>query len=127
MEYLDIYDENGILLGKEKRNIVHRDALWHKTVHCWLYDKEGYVYFQIRKDEGTLYTTASGSIQSGEIVEQGFAREIFEEIGYKVNKLDEFKFILDKERSDGTFLEIGRWRIFLQVSLMEIFQSLIFT
>jgi len=43
MEYLDIYDENGNYLGKEDRSIVHRDALWHKTVHCWLYDKYGNV------------------------------------------------------------------------------------
>lgn len=41
MEYLDIYDKNGHYLGKEDRNIVHRDALWYNTVHCWLYDKEG--------------------------------------------------------------------------------------
>ena len=40
MEYLDIYDENENYIGKEERGIVHRDALWHKTVHCWLYDKQ---------------------------------------------------------------------------------------
>lgn len=107
MEMLDIYDENGNHIGSADRNVVHRDALWHKTVHCWLFDKEGYVYFQIRKEEGTLYTTASGHIQAGETVKEGFAREIFEEIGYMVNynkaiKLDEFKFVLDKEKSDGT-------------------------
>lgn len=41
IEYLDIYDENGNLLGKENRDIVHKNALWHKTVHCWLYDNDG--------------------------------------------------------------------------------------
>ena len=110
MEYLDIYDDNGNYIGKEDRNVVHRDALWHKTVHCWLFDKDGYVYFQIRKDEGTLYTTASGHIQAGETVEEGFAREIFEEIGYKVDykkavKLDEFKFTLDKVKKDGSIFK----------------------
>lgn len=110
MEYLDIYDENGNFIGKEDRNVVHRDALWHKTVHCWLFDRFGYVYFQIRKDEGTLYTTASGHIQSGESVEEGFAREIFEEIGYKLNcrdaiKLDEFNFVLDKVKKDGSIFK----------------------
>ncbi len=39
MEYIDIYTENGEMIGKEDRSVVHRDALWHKTVHCWLYDK----------------------------------------------------------------------------------------
>lgn len=107
MEYLDIYNENGEHLGKEERGVVHKNALWHKTVHCWLFDSDGYVYFQIRHDEKTLYTTASGHIMAGETVEQGFAREIREEIGYDVpyNKaihLETFKFYLDKIKKDGS-------------------------
>ena len=84
MEYLDIYDENGKYLGKEERSIVHRDALWHKTVHCWLYDKEGNIYFQIRKDKEKLYTTASGHVQAGETVKEAFGREVKEEIGVDI-------------------------------------------
>ena len=76
MEYLDIYDESGNHIGKEERNKVHQNALWHKTVHCWLFDSDGYVYFQIRHDEKALYTTASGHVMAGETLEQGFAREI---------------------------------------------------
>ena len=107
MEYLDIYNENGEHLGKEERGIVHKNGLWHKTVHCWLFDAEGYVYFQIRHEEKTLYTTASGHIMAGESVEQGFAREIREEIGYAVSytnaiHLETFKFYLDKIKADGT-------------------------
>lgn len=107
MEYLDIYNENGEHLGKEERGIVHKNGLWHKTVHCWLFDAEGYIYFQIRHEEKTLYTTASGHIMAGETVEQGFAREIREEIGYavpytKAIHLETFKFYLDKIKPDGT-------------------------
>ncbi len=108
MEYLDIYDENGNHLGKEERGVVHKNALWHKTVHCWLYDSEGNVYFQIRTDDGRLYTTASGHIQAGETLEEGFAREIFEEIGYavdanKTTKIEELKFVLDRQNKDGSW------------------------
>ena len=107
MEYLDIYTEDGEYVGKEERSIVHRDALWHKTVHCWLYDKKGNIYFQIRKKEGKFYTTASGHIQSGESVQDGFAREIKEEIGIDVNidnciLVDVVKFIMDRDEKDGT-------------------------
>ena len=107
MEFLDIYDENGVHLGKEEREKVHANGLWHKTVHCWLFDRDGYVYFQIRHDEKTFYTTASGHIMAGETVEQGFAREIREEIGYEVPytkaiHLETFKFYLDKVKKDGT-------------------------
>jgi 8-oxo-dGTP pyrophosphatase MutT (NUDIX family) len=76
-------------------------------VHCWLFDRDGYVYFQIRHDEKTLYTTASGHVMAGETLEQGFAREIYEEIGYNVPytkaiHLETFKFYLDKIKKDGS-------------------------
>ena len=48
MELLDIYDEKGNLIGTEDRKIVHEKGLWHKTVHCWLYDDKGNIFFQIR-------------------------------------------------------------------------------
>lgn len=107
MEYLDTYTEDGKFIRKETRNIVHRDALWHNTVHCWLYDKEGNVYFQIRKDEGTFYTTASGHVLAGETIKEAFGREIKEEIGLnidyeKAEKIDIVKFIMDKEKADGS-------------------------
>ena len=110
MEYLDIYDEEGNYLGKEERKIVHRDALWHKTIHCWLYDNNGNIYFQVRKDKQKLYTTASGHVQAGESLEEAFRREIEEEIGYKVDyqesKLIEInKFILDREEPDGSIFK----------------------
>jgi len=121
MEYLDIYDENQNYLGKEDRNVVHRDALWHKTVHCWLYDNEGNVYFQIRKKEGKLYTTASGHILAGETVKQGFGREIEEEIGIKVNideakLVDVVKFMMDKVKDDGS---VFRDRVFANVYVCQ--------
>ncbi len=108
MEYLDYYDENGNFQGKTTREIVHRDALWHNTVHCWLYDKLGHVYFQIRKEEGTYYTTAPGHIQSGETIKEGFAREIKEEIGIDIDidgciLVDVEKFKLDKIKNGKPF------------------------
>lgn len=117
MEYLDIYDENKNHLGKEKRNIVHEKGLWHKTIHCWLYDSKGNIYFQVRKEEGTLYTTASGHVLAGETLKIGFAREIKEEIGLEINSEDtefisEVKFMMDRENKDKT---IFRDRAFANV------------
>lgn len=121
MEYLDIYDEEGKHIGKEERSIVHRDALWHKTVHCWLYDKEGNIYFQIRKDKNKLYTTASGHVQAGESLREAFGREIKEEIGYKVDyekamEIDIVKFVMDREEPDGS---IFKDRVFANVYCCE--------
>ncbi len=121
MEYLDIYDENGNYLGKEDRNIVHRDALWHNTVHCWLYDKKGNIYFQIRKDENKLYTTASGHVKAGETIKEGFGREVKEEIGIDINYneavlVNVIKYTLDKLKKDGT---VFRDRAFSNVYVCE--------
>lgn len=110
MEYLDYYDEKLNYLGRETRKAVHENALWHKTVHCWLYDSEGNVYFQIRKDEGKFYTTASGHVIAGEDVKEAFGREIKEEIGVDLdynnaNLVDVVKFRMDKVKSDGSIFK----------------------
>ena len=99
MEQLDVYDENMLPIGVENRNVVHQKGLWHKTVHCWLYDKQGNVYFQIRKDSGKLYTTASGHVLAGETLNQAFQREVLEEIG------------IDVDTRNATLVEINAWRM----------------
>lgn len=121
MEYLDTYSETGEFLGKVERSIVHKDALWHNTVHCWLYDKDGNVFFQVRKDEGTLYTTASGHVQAGETIKEGFKREIEEEIGIPIEQenatlVDIVKFSMDRKNKDGSFF---RDRAFANVYVYE--------
>ena len=110
MEKLDIYNENGEFIGTEERDAVHEKGLWHKTVHCWLYDKEGNVFFQKRKDRGTLYTTASGHLSAGESVTEAFQREIKEEIGLNIDANDAtlvnvVPFKLDRVKSDGSIFK----------------------
>lgn len=84
-EMLDYYDKEMQFIGTETRENVHQQGLWHKTVHCWLYDENGNIYFQIRTDTGTLYTTASGHIQSGETIDDALKREVMEEVGYHID------------------------------------------
>ena len=107
MEYLDIYDENKNYLGKELRSIVHEKGLWHNTVHCWLYDSKGNIYFQIRAEEKTFYTTASGHVDAGETIKEAFGREIREEIGIEVAYeeavlVDVVTWKMDKIKKDGS-------------------------
>lgn len=126
IEYLDIYDENGDFLGKETRDYVHENALWHKTVHCWLYDKDGNIYFQIRHDSGTFYTTASGHVLAGETVKKAFGREIKEEIGIdldyeKAELVNIVPFRMDKIKKDGS---IFRDRAFANVFVYQLDSSI---
>ena len=97
MEYLDYYDEDGNYLGYKTRDEVHKEGLWHNTVHCWLYEMDGSVYFQIRSSSHKFYTTASGHVLKGETIEEAFRREINEEIG------------LDIDSSDATLVDIVPW------------------
>ena len=116
-ELLDTYNyQTGEFIAAIDRDIVHRDALWHKTVHCWLYDKVGQVYFQMRQDEpnGNLYVTASGHLRAGESVEAGFTREIKEEIGLSLLASDATEsqvreYVVDRERPDGSLYRDRAW------------------
>lgn len=110
MEYLDYYDENGEYIGYKTREEVHSEGLWHKTVHCWLYDKEGNIYFQIRKDSKTFYTTASGHVLKGETIKDAFKREIKEEIGIDIDSQDAtlagiVPWKMDKVKKDGSIFK----------------------
>ncbi|MEE0699746.1 MAG: NUDIX domain-containing protein [Bacilli bacterium] len=107
MEYLDVYDENKNYIGKYERSYVHENALWHNTVHCWIFDKNGNVYFQIRKEEEKFYTTASGHVISGEQIAEAFGREIKEEIGIDIDykkaiPVNVYIFKMDKVKADGS-------------------------
>ncbi len=110
MEKLDIYNENGEFIGTEDRKVVHEKGLWHKTVHCWLYDKDGNIFFQRRADRGTLYTTSSGHLSAGESVTEAFQREIKEEIGLDIDASDAtfvaiVPFKMDRVKEDGSIFK----------------------
>ena len=107
MEYLDYYDIDGNFLGTWTREQVHREWLWHNTVHCRLYTHDWKVFFQIRKDTGTFYTTASWHVLAWEDIRQAFHREVKEELGIDVDVSDaELVSIVpwkqDKIKSDGS-------------------------
>jgi len=109
IEYLDVYDANGKLIGPADRKVVHACGLWHKTVHCWIV-WDGKMVFQRRSrkldnNPGKLYSTASGHITAGETVEQAFAREIHQEIGIHPKNpifLEEHPWVADMKKTDGS-------------------------
>ena len=121
---MDVYDENKNFVGSYPKKYVHENALWHNTVHCWLYDKDGNIYFQLRKDEGKMYTTASGHVLSGEEVKEAFGREVKEEIGIdvlydKALLVDIYIFKMDKKKMMALCLEIGHLVMYM-FALMKV-------
>ena len=109
IEYLDVYDANGKLIGPADRNVVHAYGLWHKTMNCWIVWNNKMV-FQRRgmkraENPGRLYTTATGHIESGESVEEAFARELKQEVGIVPENprfLGEGAWVADIKKTDGT-------------------------
>ena len=109
-EFLDYYDEEGNFLGTLTRDEVHKQGLWHNTVHCWLYTNDGNIMFQIRKDTNTFYTTASGHVSAGETIKEAFKREIKEEIGLELDTenatlVDIVTWKMDKVKKDGSTMK----------------------
>lgn len=99
------------------RDTVHKEGIWHKTAHVWMYDDEGYVYFQVRADADKLYTTASGHVDGNEEPEDTAVRETGEEVGVRVLKdnlelieIDAWKF--DNEvKHDHAFAYIYLYKV----------------
>ncbi|MCP4354126.1 MAG: NUDIX domain-containing protein [Proteobacteria bacterium] len=126
IEYLDIYDENENLIGKEDRSVVHQKGLWHKTTHCWVLKQPNMILFQQRSPElkdnpGKLYTTASGHLSAGETPKEGLKREVAEECGVDLDtsnakKIDRVIWKGDFVKTDGTEFHD---RVFAEIYLLE--------
>ncbi|MFC6332918.1 NUDIX domain-containing protein [Paenibacillus septentrionalis] len=108
-EWLDIYDDQGNLMGQALREETHQKGYWHRTFHCWLYElRDGipYVFFQRRqqgKDTNPLYydITVAGHLTAGE-QPQDAVREIEEEIGILVQfeQLQEIMVVKEDARGE---------------------------
>ncbi|MCL2673129.1 MAG: NUDIX domain-containing protein [Alphaproteobacteria bacterium] len=112
LDIIDIYDQDGNHMGTEDRGVVHRDALWHKTVHAWVVRNRKDIVFQRRAkamldNPGKLYTTASGHVNAGETLEKAILRELDEEVGLNpsagsMEKLFTARYVGDFLKTDGT-------------------------
>ena len=93
-ELIDIYDENNNLLKIQKmKSEAHKNGLWHRALHIWIYNSNGEILLQLRAKEKPLYPdmwdiSAAGHISAGEDPITSGLREVEEEIGLKLKKED---------------------------------------
>jgi isopentenyldiphosphate isomerase len=93
-ELLDICDENNNLLGVQKmKTEAHRDGLWHRSVHIWIYNANGEILLQLRAMEKPLYPnmwdiSVAGHVSAGEDPIISGLREAEEEVGLQIVKED---------------------------------------
>ena len=85
-ERFDVVDEQDRVVGSEARSVVHRERLWHRAVHIFVFNAEGELYLQRRtksKDTapGKWVSSCSGHVDSGEDYDTAARRELGEEIG----------------------------------------------
>ena len=107
-ELIDIFNANGAFVGVAERDVAHAFGLWHRAVHCWVV-WDGRLVFQrraeYRENGGKLYTTASGHVCAGATLEEAFAAETSEEIGFvppSSRFLFSVAFVADFPKKDGS-------------------------
>ncbi len=98
MEYFEIVNEKGEVIGKAPRSECHGNpALVHRAVHVLVFNKKGELLLQLRnKDKdiqpGKWDTSVGGHLGVGESYEQAALREMAEELGIEPPEL---KYLYD--------------------------------
>ncbi|HAV13711.1 MAG TPA: NUDIX hydrolase [Opitutae bacterium] len=85
-ELFDVVDAEDTVLRSETRSVVHREKLFHRAVHIFVFNSKGELYLQRRsmtKDSapGKWVSSCSGHVDSGETYDAAAPRELAEEIG----------------------------------------------
>jgi len=102
IEFIDIFDKEGNLLGYCEKSNVHKLGYYHKVFGCLIYNnKKNKVFLQLKNPNHNkvnkkplLEITAGGHLMSGETVKNG-VREIKEETGLDV-EYDKLTFIEER-------------------------------
>lgn len=91
-ELIDICDKNNNLLGIQKmKSEAHKEGLWHRAAHVWVYNSKGEVLLQLRAKSKDLFpnmwdVSAAGHVSASEKPINAAIREIDEEIGLSVKE-----------------------------------------
>lgn len=85
-EMFDVVDERDEVVGRERRDVVHRDGLRHRAVHVFVRNRRGEVFLQKRshlkdKHPGEWDSSAAGHLEVGEDYAAAAVRELAEELG----------------------------------------------
>ncbi len=85
-EEFDVFDEDGVHIGRAPRSEVHRRGLWHKAVNVLLFASDGRLYLQRRAASKDVWPDAwdvsvGEHLQPGEAPLDGAHRGLMEELG----------------------------------------------
>ncbi|HVW21179.1 MAG TPA: NUDIX domain-containing protein [Opitutaceae bacterium] len=105
-EFFDIVNARDEVVGRASRREVHARGLWHRAIHVLVFDRRGRVFLQKRsmlKDmaPGCWDSSCSGHVDSGEDYDQAAVRELWEEIGLRVEAAPERWFRIEARDETG--------------------------
>lgn len=96
-ELIDIYNESNELTNIHKmKSEAHKEGLWHRAAHVWIYNSKGEILLQLRAKGKPLFPdmwdiSVAGHVSAGEDPVISGLRELEEEIGLKI-KQDDLQF-----------------------------------
>jgi len=105
MEYLDICNSEGNLIGQIKTKAeAHEQGLWHYAVHIWFINSKNEVLLQKRSPLIDNYPnkwdiSAAGHVSAGEDFITSALRETEEELGLKIKPEDLIQIGIVKQMS----------------------------
>ena len=99
-EMFDVVDRSDRVVGRARRQEVHREGLLHRSAHLLVFDRAERVLLQRRsmdKDTfpGRWDSSVSGHVDSGEEYDKCIVREAMEEIGIDLTDTPERLFKID--------------------------------
>jgi isopentenyl-diphosphate delta-isomerase type 1 len=89
-EIFDVVNERDEVIGQLSRPEVHRRGLKHRAVHILIFNSRGELFLQKRstkKDNfpGVWDSSASGHLDTGEEYDACAVREVYEELGVRLD------------------------------------------
>lgn len=127
-EWVPLVDEEGKIIGKAPRSMVHKDKkLLHPVIHVHIFNKERKLYLQKRAmnklvQPGKWDTAVGGHISMGESLETAIKRETEEELGIKLQQLTfTGKYIWESEiERELVYVFISQWDNDIYINKSEV-------
>ena len=97
-EIIGIYDENDNYIGKDTRKNMRKNNLIHRCTDIVVLNPKGEILVQTRSlikeyCPGYLDAVVGGVVGDGEDVDKSAEREVGEEIGIDIDKINKLKYI----------------------------------
>ena len=112
-EIFDVVDETDRVLSQASRHEVHRNGWRHRAVHIFIFNRAGELFLQKRsrwKDvhPGCWDSSAAGHLNAGEDYEETAIREVREEMGVEVERVELLAKIEATPRTGWEFVHLFR-------------------